>query len=51
MKPDAQMTQAEADAYMEQFKQNLGKLLSVSKADVLKAEAAAKKRRERKRAQ
>jgi hypothetical protein len=45
MKHDVQMTQAEADAYMEQFKQNLGKVLSVSKGDMLKAEALAKKKR------
>lgn len=38
------MTQPEADAYMEEFKQNLGKVLSVSKADMLKADAAAKKK-------
>jgi hypothetical protein len=46
---DLQMTQAEADAYMETFKQNVGKVLSVSKADFLKAEAAAKKRKITKR--
>lgn len=34
------MTQPEADAYMEQVKQNLAKILSVSKDDMLKAEAA-----------
>jgi hypothetical protein len=45
MKDDMQMTQPEADAYMEEFKQNLGKVLSVSKADMLKADAAAKKKR------
>jgi hypothetical protein len=47
---DMQMTQAEADRYMEQFKQNLGKVLSVSKEDVLKAEARAAKTRAKARA-
>jgi len=47
MKHDVQMTQDEANAYMEQFKQNLGKVLSVSKEDMLKAEALAKKKREK----
>jgi hypothetical protein len=44
-KPEIQMTQAEADAYMETFKQNVGKVLSVSKDDFLKADAATKKKR------
>jgi hypothetical protein len=45
MNPNAQMTKVEADQYIEQFKRNLDKVLSVSKEDVLKAEARAKKKR------
>lgn len=45
MKPDVQMTQAEADSYMEQFKQNLGKVLSANKEEVVRAEAAEKKQK------
>jgi hypothetical protein len=40
MDPNIQMTQAEADAYMEQFKRNVAKVLSVSKEDVVRAETA-----------
>jgi len=43
MKPDMQITQAQVDGYMEKGKENLGKVLSVLKADLLKMETHAGK--------